>query len=334
MGILHDRRAAVKKLRLLVYTPKSDVDAFRNKIEEAYACPILPNHVECSEHMYGGIACDVLAPEIYSSRRIVLYIHGGSFVGGSRASWRGFCARIANKSYSRVVVPEFRLAPSSPFPAAIEDIQSVFRALFTEEQVACSLDSVSSDKSAMPELIIAADGSGASIATALLFNLREKYRACISHLILLSPWLDLSDDGRFSEIKKSGDEIISGDTLARCGEVYTYASNLGNPLVSPLESAKELLAGFPPVYIQMGEKELLLGDAKRFAHLLETAGVPCELDVWPGMMFMFPFADDCLWEPHLAIEKIGQKISVQDAVSERLCFENKPQLENSIKSDA
>ncbi|HAH62150.1 MAG TPA: acetyl hydrolase [Treponema sp.] len=333
MGIAHDRRAAVKKLKLLVYTPKSDVNSFRNRIEEAYACPVLPNRVECSEHNYGGVVCDVLVPEIYSSRRIMMYIHGGSFVGGSRASWRTFCARIANKAYSRVVVPEFRLAPAHPFPAAVEDVQAVFRAFFTEEQVACSLDSSPGEKPSVPDIIIAADGSGASVAMALLFNLRERYRSCISHVILLSPWLDMSDDSHLADGKKTGDEILSSESLYRCGEVYTYASNLANPLVSPLKSAKELLSGFPPVYIQMGEKEILLGDAKKFKALLGAAGVKCELDVWPGMMHSFQLSDDCLWETHLAIEKIGQVVSSADKMNVEL-FDNKPRLENSIRADA
>jgi epsilon-lactone hydrolase len=334
MSMSFDRRAAVKRLRLLVYTPKSEINSFRNKIEETFACPILPNHVECSEHNYGGVVCDVLAPEIYASRRVMMYIHGGSFVGGSRASWRGFCARLANKSYSRIVVPEFRLAPAHPFPAAIEDMQAVFRALFTEEQVACALDSNTAEKPAMPEIIIAADGSGASIAMALLFNLRERYRACISHVILLSPWLDMSTDSPLFDGKKMYDEVMWGDSLHHSGLVYTYASNLGNPLVSPLKSEKELLAGFPPVYIQMGEKEILLGDAQKFKLLMESAGVECTLDVWPGMMHLFQFADDYLWETHLAIEKLGKIVSETGGRPSQVCIDNKPRLEESIKSDA
>jgi acetyl esterase/lipase len=334
MGIAHDRRSAVKKLKLLIYTPKSDVNLFRSRIEEAFACPVLPNHVECSEHNYGGVVCDVLAPEIYSSRRIMMYIHGGSFIGGSRASWRGFCARIANKAYSRVVVPEFRLAPAHPFPAAVEDVQSVFRAFFTEEQIACSLDSEPGSKPAVPDIIIAADGSGASIAMALLFNLRERYRSCISHVILLSPWLDMSDDSHLSDGKKTGDEILTGESLYRCGEVYTYAANLANPLVSPLKSAGDLLSGFPPVYIQMGEREILLSDAQKFKELLVSAGVRCELDVWPGMIHSFQLSDDCLWETHLAIDKIGRIVSASDDMNAEIYFDNKPRLENSIRSDA
>ena len=120
-------KKGIKKLKLLVFNSKSDVANFRSKIEDAFYSPFLPNHVECTEKNYGAIKCDVLSPEIYSSRRVVFYVHGGCFVGGSRRSYREFCSLLANKVYSRVVVPEYRLAPTHAFPCANEDIQAAFK---------------------------------------------------------------------------------------------------------------------------------------------------------------------------------------------------------------
>ena len=122
----------------------------------------------------------------------MIYVHGGSFVGGSRSAYRSFCASIANATSCRVVVPEFRLAPAYTFPNGIEDLQAVFRSVFTEEQIARSLDSSNPKKPEQPEILIAADGSGASLAMALILNLRERYRECISRVILFSPWLNLT----------------------------------------------------------------------------------------------------------------------------------------------
>ena len=316
-----------------MFTSKSEVETFRAKIEEAYASPRLPNHVECSEREYGGVMCDVLAPEIYSSKRVMIYLHGGCFSGGSRASWRGFCSLIANRAYSRVVVPELRLSPAHPYPAPIEDAQSVFRAVFTEEQVACSLESTGANDS-LPEVIIAADGSGASIALALLMNLRDRYRKCISHVILLSPWLNLSADSPLITGKKVCDEVMSGDVLRRAGDLYTYSGNLTNPLVSPAFASQEVLKGFPPVYIQMGEKEILLDDAKKFSDLLRQAGNACELDVWPDMMFSFQLMGDYLYDAQLAVEKIGKIAAGTYAADNPVRIENQPMLENSMHSEA
>ena len=118
MAIVNDKKGAVKKLKLLAYNGKTEVEVFRKKLDENYKVTFLPNHVECSEAKYGDVKCDVLAPEIYATNRVMLYIHGGSFVGGSRLAYRSFCSSLANKCFCRVVVPEYRLAPSYPYPAA------------------------------------------------------------------------------------------------------------------------------------------------------------------------------------------------------------------------
>ena len=82
MDIVNDRKAAIKKLKLLTYGPKSNVDSFRAKLDENIKTLCLPNGVERISYKYGNVDCDVLAPEIYSSNRVMLYIHGGSYVGG------------------------------------------------------------------------------------------------------------------------------------------------------------------------------------------------------------------------------------------------------------
>lgn len=333
-----NRKAALKKLRLLSYSSKLNINSFRKKIEDAFYCPILPNHVERQEHNYGGVNCDVLSPELYSSKRVMFYIHGGSFVGGSRASYRSFCSILANRTFSRVVVPEYRLAPTYAFPSAIEDIQAVFRALFTEEQIARSLDSsVDEDgnrQESLPEFIIAADGAGASIAMALLLNLRERYRNCIKKVVLLSPWLNLSPNSSLFAQKKVQDEVISKDVLRQSSDVYTYASNLENPLVSPLLASPEQFVGFPSTYIQVGEKEILVEDAKKLDSILKGCGVDSSVEVFPDMMHLFQLAEGYLEASHIALSKIADQITGTSENSERQTYENKPRLEQSLKAES
>lgn len=380
-----NRKLAVKKLKLLSYNSKVDINIFRKKIEDEFKTVFLPNKTERTERTFGGITCDFLSPEIYSSKRILLYIHGGSFTGGSRASYRNFAATLANKAFSRVVVPEYRLAPAHPFPAAVEDVQAAFRALFTEEQIARSLDSKAfmaenttsetansattdssftasspvttsekahelsgtpeSEISSEPEVIICADGAGASIACSLIFNLREKYKKCIKKLVLFSPWLDISGvspsrtDGKANakSVKKLSDEVLSSDVISKSADAYTYSSNFTNPLVSPLYASRELLENFPPTYIQIGEKEILLQDTRDFKNTLLDAGIPCTLDEWPDMMHLFQLADEYLEESHEALDKFSWIIASgmeSKQNTESISIENKPKLENSLRAEA
>lgn len=288
----NNRRAAVKRLRTLVFSPKAEIEDFRRKIEDEFSEIFLPNRVECTEEVIGKVVCDVLTPEVYASDRVMLYIHGGSFIGGSRSSWRSFCASLANASSTKVIVPEIRLAPQFPFPVALEDIKSVYKELYGQK----------------PSIILGADGSGASQALALALNLKDTARTKLENIILFSPWLDFSDAAPIYHNKKLKDEVISADAMKRTAAMYTFASNLTNPLVSPQYIQPEMLEQFPPVYIQMGENEIIINEVKRFCTILRAGHVPYTLDVWPSMMHLFQMADEFLEESHLAVQKVGEYI--------------------------
>lgn len=306
MSSSKERKNAIKKLKNFAFNQKSDVPTFRQKIDETFSSVFLPNEVSKSEKDYGGIPCDILKPSIFSKNRVLLYVHGGSFMGGSRKSYRPFVASLANAMSCAAVLPEFKLAPSYPFPYALEDLQNVFRILYAEEQI----------KNGSPEIIIAADSSGASIAAALILSLKDKFRASVKRLILFSPWLDFSEENDIFTSKKKQDEVFNIEAVKFASENYVDSSKLSNPLVSPLQATSDMLAGFPPVFIQCGENELFLETTRKFRNKLLSSGIKCEIDVWEEMMPLFQLADDCLNESHLAIEKIGKMITDQDHSNE------------------
>jgi acetyl esterase/lipase len=292
--VQQDKKKAIKKIKTMIFSEKQMVDDFRKKIEAVFASPILPNKVECKQEIIGGITCDVLLPEVYSKNRSMLYIHGGSFIGGSCASWRSFCASIAHASCTKVILPEIRLAPKFPYPAALEDAKSVIKEMYTTE----------------PEILIGADGSGALIALALALAIKGSFRTKLKELILFSPWLDVSADAEAIKMpdKKSKDPILTSAQLKRCSEMYTFTQNLTNPLVSPMYASPDKLEGFPEVYIQMAENERLLPDVECFQDKLRKVNVPCTIDIWKDMIHMFQMADEYLEESHLAIEQVGKHI--------------------------
>ena len=210
----------------------------------------------------------------------------------------------------------------------------MFRSLFTEEQISASLNTEKGSEPKLPEIIIAADGSGATIACALLYNLRERYRNCISHVVLFSPWLDLSPASKIMSAKKINDDVLTTDVFKKSVTDYTYTENTKISSVSPLLADDTQLKNFPPTLIQLGAKEILLDDAKAFAARLVENGNICELDVWPNMMFMFQMADEFLHESHLALDKVGKVVTQENAGIEQVEIENKPKLEHSLHSEA
>lgn len=324
-----DRRAAIKKLKNFNLSPKIDVNDFRARIDDAFSAVFLPNNVEREEKVYRNIKCDVMSPEIYASNRVLFYVHGGSFVGGSRKSYRPFVSALAHATASRAYLPEFRLAPAHPYPAGLEDIQQVYQAIFIEVETALSMNVDSSDASKIPEILIMADTSGASLALALLYGLKDKFRSSVRQVVLFSPWLDFSEKNDMFTGKKVSDEVFSADSVRLASEHYTYQENWENPLVSPLKATREMLVDFPPVFIQMGEKEIFLDDAVMYQAMLKNFGCKCDLDVWKKMMPMFQLADEELSLAHIAVERIGRLITAKDHSDESV-REIQLELERSV----
>lgn len=287
-----DRRSAIKKLKFLILSPKSETMSFRKKLDDHFKSVFLPNNVEKTETELNGVLCDILSPEVSAQNRVIVYVHGGSFVGGSRLAWRSFCASFANASSSKLYLPEIRLAPEYPFPSALEDIGSVVRALSKTGK----------------DVILAGDGSGANIVLSFALDAPQDLRTCLKDIILFSPWLDLSPQSLLFSVKKASDAVINAESLRRCADLYTYRSNLLNPSVSPMYASETALGLLPPVFIQMGEQEILLAEAKLFIKKLYNAGVEYELDIWDEMMHGFQMADEFLPDAHRAIEKVGNRI--------------------------
>lgn len=289
-----DKKKAIKKIKQLILDPSDDIEKFRQKLDAEFTVPILPNRVERERCTVDSVEYDVFTPEIYASERILLYVHGGSFVGGSCAAWGNFCASLANASCTKLVLPEIHLAPQYPFPAALEDLKKVIKKLYIENS----------------RIIIAGDGSGAAIAVALVLSIKGKFRNKIDELVLFSPWFDISADSESLKIppKRNRDKILSPEAVRSAAELYTYSANLKNPLVSPMYASPEMLVGLPDVYIQMAEDELLKKDVLCFQDKLRKADVPCEIDLWEGMIHLFQMADEFLPQAHLAVEKAGAHI--------------------------
>ncbi len=316
MSSSKELQAAIKKLKAFNFPPKMELSDFREKFDSTFSSVFLPNRVEKIEKNFDGVPACILQPEIYSSHRIMIYIHGGSFTGGSAKAYLPFAAALANATSSKTVVPDFRLPPSHPYPAGLEDVQKVFRTVYSEEIVAQSLNSENGDASAKPEIIIAADDSGASIAAALILSLKGRFRTSIRQLFLFSPILNIAESNPILTGRKSKDDIFTGKALRRCAEFYTFTENRTKAYISPVFVTADMLEDFPPVYIQIGEREFFLDDAICFQQILTGSGIRCELEVCKGMIHMFQLADEYLREAHLAIERIGKIITSKKSGSE------------------
>jgi acetyl esterase/lipase len=188
--------------------------------------------------------------------RTMLYLHGGAYVFGSARSHAELVAAIALAAEARVLVPEYRLAPEHPFPAALDDVQATYVAL--------------TEREADPQrIVVSGDSAGGGLSLALMLRLRSLGRPLPAGAALICPWVDLTATGGSLEANGAYDWMTEADGRPWIG-AYLAGHDPKDPLASPLFAD---LAGLPPLLVQAGEAELLHDQIALFAARAKEAGI-------------------------------------------------------------
>ena len=202
---------------------------------------------------------------------VILYCHGGGYSTGSRVYARTLTTKLAMYTSMDVLSFDYRLAPEHPYPAATEDAMKVWNYLMLLGYGA-------------RDVILAGDSAGGNLALSLALQLKAQKRLLPRGLILMSPWTDLTASGQSHETKAAIDPVLNAGYLAEMTGNYAAKEKLNDPFISPLFGDYE---GFPPVYIQVGENEVLLDDSVMLYRKLLHANVSVRLDRFPGMWHVF-----------------------------------------------
>lgn len=233
----------------------------------------LPGDAAVTEVDAGGVPAAWIAVPGADPGRVLLYLHGGGYQIGSFRSHAELAARLGRASGRRVLLPEYRLAPEHPFPAAVDDALAVWRWLRTAQRL---------DASAVA---VAGDSAGGGLAVAMMTVLRDGAEDLPAAAVLMSPWTDLSGSGASMTERADEDPIFVPDTLRRLAAAYLAGADPGNPLASPLFAR---LDGLPPLLIQVGTAELLLSDAEELAKSAAAAGVDVTVQAGEGLPHVYP----------------------------------------------
>lgn len=242
----------------------------RARFEEGCSKLPVPSEISVETLSLSGVTCEVITPK-RTGGELMLYIHGGGFCVGSPRSHRGLVARIACAAEMIAIVPEYRLAPEHPFPAASDDILSVYRAIIAEWDAA--------------PRSIAGDSAGGCLALTALFDVRDyglplPPGACA----LISPCTDLTMSGSSILERKDIDPFLAPDRLRDMFNAYSSGADLTDPRISPLFGD---FTGLPPVLVEVGTDEILFDDAVRLTEKLRGAGVDTTLHVADGLFHVY-----------------------------------------------
>lgn len=208
---------------------------------------------------------------VHMKKYVILHCHGGGYSTGSSLYARTLTSKLASSTSMDVLCFDYRLAPEHPFPAATEDAMKVWNYLMLLGYGA-------------RDIILTGDSAGGNLALALTLKLKEEGRLLPRGLVLMSPWTDLTNSGESFMAKAEVDPVLDSDYINRMIQAYADGQDLKNPMVSPLFGDFD---GFPPVYIQVGENEILLSDSIRLHQAFVDANVSVKLDIYKGMWHVF-----------------------------------------------
>lgn len=241
--------------------------------------------VTCQDITIDGIQALEITPKNPNPRRHILYIYGGGFTTGSPIEDLMIAAPLAAQTNATIIAPHYRLAPEYPFPAGLDDVTRVAKALARTHG----------------RFALVGESAGGTLALALTQRLKAVL-ATPHALGLLSPAADLSDHGDSATTNDGFDPTL---TLARMDQVeplYIAQNDPKNAEISPIYG--DFDADFPPTFITSGTRDLLLSQSVRLEKTLREAGAEVTLRIWEGLWHVFEFYPE-IPESHASLSEIA-----------------------------
>jgi len=265
-----------------------------------------------------AVSCDGVAAQWVSvpesrSGRTVLFLHGGSFAFHFPNAYAAFAARLCRRIGARALIPDYRLAPEHPFPAAPDDCHAVYRWLLAHD-----FDP--------RQVVFVGDSAGGNLALVTLQRALQAGEPLPACAVLLSPAVDCTLDSPGLADSESHDPVFRLASVRVLRHNYVPSPQLyTHPHVSPLFGD---FAGFPPLLLQVGSAEMLCDQAIRTFQKALAAGVDAELELWPETAHDFQFAP-FLPEATIALEQIVKFVVARtgwDLLTERkpACVDTPP----------
>jgi epsilon-lactone hydrolase len=263
-------REAARQLGRRCLDPALPWPVQRIRLDQLFRTSLRPRGTAVAELEIAGLRAEVVSARASDAQPTVIHFHGGGYCVGSALTPRSWAAHLSAQAGCRVVLPEYRLAPEHPYPAALEDARAVL--------------AVVSGEAGPGSVVVSGDSAGGGLALALLLALRDEGQDLPAGCMLLSPWLDLGRDRRADPALVRRDVVLSPDWLEACARAYAVPAAWTDPAVSPLRAAP---AGLPPLLIQAGTDELLAPDAELLAARAADAGTDVTYTRWPRLWHDF-----------------------------------------------
>jgi epsilon-lactone hydrolase len=281
-------RSVMAAFRAMVEPNKGKLrgTAARAPFDAAMSSIIAPEGVKFREDRIGEIPGWWCEPTDALPGTAILHLHGGWFNVGSAAAYRHLVGHIARSAGAAAFIPDYRLAPEYPFPAAIEDAGANFRGLAER---------------GIRTIAVTGDSAGGNLALSLLLRAAAEPATTVrpAGVALLSPITDLAMTGSSWQSRAEAEPYFVREQAEGLIRAYLNGHDPTDPAASPLYGS---FGGLPPIRVHVGDDEVLLDDSLRLVERAVASGIDARLDVWQGM-------------PHGFIGGIGQTQAAASALA-------------------
>jgi len=245
--------------------PAADYLAVRKMFAPFHGHPVGTDlRVEVTE--LGGVRCGRYELEGPPAEVLAFHCHGGAFVSCPLDVYHFYAEIIARQLGCRVVMPDYRLAPEHPYPAAHDDCFHAYRGLLESGADA-------------EKIVVMGESCGGLLAIGLLLRARDEGLPLPRCFVSLTGWFDLSVSGQATPAR---DPFLTPEWVRNRGRDYLAGQmELDDPRASPAYAG---LHGLPPLYLQIGEFDTVREGAIRLAANALRSGVRVRMESWPGMI--------------------------------------------------
>jgi acetyl esterase/lipase len=230
-----------------------------------------------------------------TGQKFILYFHGGGYVMGHPRTHAALARYLTRKTGLQTCLPEYRLAPEHPFPAAFEDALGVWQALLARGY-------------APDQIILGGDSAGGGLALALLGHLCASDQPRPACVFAFSPFTDFSLSGESISQNAASEVLLPPERLTQLRDRVLAGADARDPRISPLFGS---FKGAPPVLVQVARSEILLDDSRRMAEVLRRDGVDVTLQEWGNLPHVWQFFHGWLPEARKALADLGRFIHLQ-----------------------
>lgn len=194
--------------------------------------------------------------------RVIFALHGGGWTDGGGEVCRAAASLVATTYGAATWAVDYRMPPSSPFPAGLEDCVRAYRELLEHRPA--------------DRIAVFGMSAGGNLAAALMLTLAEEGLPLPGALLLNSPAVDLTEGSDSLETNWFGDLVPSVKFTERA-QLYSGGHDLSDPHLSPIFGDVSV---FPPTILISGTRDVLLSDTVRLHRALRAEGIRADLHVF------------------------------------------------------